>query len=211
MLAQEDIKQFCDQCYTIRALYKEYIFLYESDNKERLDLLDKTARDFFHNLQGILIDHIFLGICKITDPAGSGERSNFTIRYILKKIKQEDNENLGLDELSKKIHEFREYIVKARHKIIVHSDFETIKSNKTLGAFPISDCDEFWGNLQEFVNKIHMHYFKTTFIFDNIVDCTSNAEYLIFALKKAAYFDKHFKNVLHSKLLEEEKFEYRNA
>jgi len=207
----EVIKRFCDQCYAIRALYKEYFYLYESDNKERLDLLDKTARDFFYELRCILIDRILLNICKITDPASSGNNSNLTIKYILKEIEQEAKKNLGLDELSKEIHTFREYIVGARHKIIVHSDFETITSNKILGSFSKTDDDKFWKNLQEFVNKISMHYFNRPFIFDEIVDCRSNARNLILALKKAAYFDQHFKNVLHSELLEEETFKYRNA
>jgi len=211
MITQEAIKQFCDQCYTIRALYKEYIFLYESGNKERLDLLDKTARDFFHDLQGILIDRIFLGVCKITDPVASRKNINLTIKYILKEIEQDAKENLGLEELSNEIHEFRNLIVEARHKIIVHSDLDTIKCDKRLGAFSKSDDDKFWRNLQEFVNKIHNHYFKSPFIFDDVVDCTSNAEDLVLALRKAAYFDQHFKNVLHSTLLEEEGFKYRNA
>jgi hypothetical protein len=211
MITQEIIEQFCDQCYIIRALYKEYIFLYESDNKERLDLLDKTARDFFRNLQGILKNHILLDICKITDPASSGGKSNLTIEYILKEIEQDAKSNLGLDELSDKIHKFRKCIVDARHKIIVHSDFETVKSNKTLGGFSKRDNEEFWENLQEFVNKVHMHYFNSPFILDEITDCTYNVKDLVLALKKAAYFDQHFKNVLHSELLEEEGFEYRNA
>jgi YesN/AraC family two-component response regulator len=116
MITQEIIEQFCDQCYTIRALYKEYSYLYE-DNKERLDLLNKTARDFFHNLQVILIERLFLDICKITDPATSGKNSNLTIKYILKEIEQNAKENLGLDELSDEIHRFRDRIVEARHKI----------------------------------------------------------------------------------------------
>ncbi|MDD5327801.1 MAG: hypothetical protein PHY02_08320 [Phycisphaerae bacterium] len=210
MITQEIIKQFCDQCYTTRALYKEYSYLYE-DNKERLDLLNKTARDFFLNFQGILKNHILLDICKITDSATLGKNSNLTIKYILKEIKQEDKNNLGLDELSDKIHKFRKCIVDARHKIIVHFDFETIKYNKTLGGFSKNDNEEFWENLQEFVNKIHIHYFNSPFILDKITDCTYNAKDLILALKKAAYFDQHFKNIIHSDLLEEEGFEYRNA
>ena len=211
MITKEVIEQFCDQCYIIISRYKEYFFLYESDNKERLDLLNKTARDFFHNLQGILIERIFLDICKITDSSGSGEKNNLTIKYILKEIEQDAKEKLGLDELSNKIHKFRECIVSARNKIIAHHDLKTITSNKILGVFSRSDDDAFWKNLQEFVNKIHNHYFENPFNFDDIVDCTDNAEYLILALKKAAYFDKHFKNVLPSNLLEEETFKYRNA
>jgi len=211
MITKDVIEQFCNQCYTIRALHKEYFYLYESDNKERLDLLDKTARDFFREHRGILKERIFLEICKITDPAGSGERSNFTIEYILKEIKQDTNENLGLDELSKEIRKFREHIVPARNKIISHSDFETITSDRTLGVFSKDAYDKFWDDLQKFVNKIHNYYFKSPFILDDRVDCTSNAKDLVLALKKAVYFDKHFKNVLPSELLEEETFKYRNA
>jgi len=210
MITPEVIKQFCVQCYTIRALYKEYSYLYE-DNKERLDLLNKTARDFFHNLQVILIERLFLDICKITDPASSRKNSNLTIKYILKEIEQDAKVNLGLDKLSNQIHKFRNLIDDARNKIIVHSDLETIESNKTLGMFSKIDNDEFWRNLQEFVNKIHMHYFKESYIFDEVIDCGFNAKYLVLALKKAAYFDQYFKGVLHSKLLEGENFEYRDA
>lgn len=211
MISEELIKNFCDQCYETRYLFKEYVFLYESGNKERLDLLDKTARDFFCNIQSILIDKIFLSICKITDSAGSGKKSNLTVEYILKGVEQGARGELGLDGVSEDIHKFRESIVAARHKIIVHSDVETINSNETLGAFSKSKIDEFWKNLQEFINKIHMHYFDEPFIFDDIVDETANAKFLILGLKKAAYFDQHFKGVLHDELLEEKKFKFRNA
>ncbi|MHC4386826.1 MAG: AbiU2 domain-containing protein [Planctomycetota bacterium] len=211
MIPQESIKHFCDQCCDIRHLYKEYMFLYESDNQKRLDLIDKTARDFFHELQRILIDYIFLNICKITDNASFGKNDNLTIKYILNNIDEETANKFELNKLSDEIHKFREKIVSARNKIIVHSDFETIAYNKTLGTFSISDNDDFWENLQKFVNAIHTHYFKEPLDFDKIVDCTSNAKYLILALKKAAYFDKHFKDVLHCELLEENQFEFKDA
>jgi hypothetical protein len=86
---------------------------------------------------------------------------------------------------------------------------QDIKSNKTLGVFSKSESDTFWGNLQEFVNKIHNHYFKSPFIFDDAIN--AKAKDLVLALKKAVYFDQYFENVLHSKLLEEEGFKYRNA
>ena len=215
MITPDAIEEFCHQCYTLKALYNQYIFLYESDRKSRSDLLNKTARDFFNNLQDILIERIFLDICKITDPATSGKNSNLnsnlTIKYILKEIEQDTKKNLGLDELSNEIHKFREHVVEARNKIIAHSDFETIKSNKTLGTFTKSENDKFWENLLKFVNKISNHYFKSPVIIDNIVDGTFNAKDLILALKKAAYFDQHFENVPYYELLEGETFKYRDA
>ena len=115
MISKKIVKNFCDQCYETRYLFKEYVFLYESGNKGRLDLLDKTARDFFYNIQSILIDKIFLSICKITDPAGSGKKSNLTVKYILKGVEQDARGELGLDGLSDDIHKFRESIINARH------------------------------------------------------------------------------------------------
>jgi len=203
------VTQFCDQCRYAKYKYKQYFILYES-GEVRLELLEKIAPDFFRNLQIILKDDIFLNICKITDPACCGKRGNLTIKYILKQIESKTLEELKLNELSDKIHKFRDYIVEARNKIIGHLDCETITSNRSLGGFPKTASDDFWIDLQEFVNRIHKHYLDDAFTLDPI-PTTDNAEDLVLALKKAAYFDQHFKEVLHSDLLEENQFRYRNA
>ena len=208
MTTEEIIKRFCNQCCWIKIVYNEYCIIYES-GKDRRDLLDEIARHFFHDLQGILIDYIFLNICKLTDPAHCRQGDNFTIKYVLERIKPNIQNELGLNELSERIHQFRDYIVDARRKLIAHLDVDTILSNTTLGAFPESANEKFWADLQEFVDRIHKHYLDGPFPLDAVN--MYNAKDLVLALKKAAYFDQHFERVPHFTLLEEEKFKYRNA
>jgi len=208
MTTQEIIKQFCDQCCWIKIVYNEYCILYKS-GKDRLDLLDKIARHFFHDLQGILIDYIFLNICKITDPAHCRQSDNLTIKYVLEQIEPKIQNQLGLRELSERIHQFRDYIVNARRKLIAHLDVDTILSKKKLGEFPKNANEQFWSELQEFVNRIHKHYLDGPFPLDAVN--MYNAKDLVWALKKALYFDQHFDKVVHSYLFEEKKFRYKNA
>jgi hypothetical protein len=209
MTTQEIVKEFCNHCCWIKIVYNEYCILYESGKKARFDLLNKIAQNFFHDLQGILIDYLFLNICKLTDPAGFGKEKNLTVKYILEQVDPQVQNELGLQELSEKIHQFRNYIVDARRKLIAHLDVDTIFSKKTLGEFPESAYEQFWADLQEFVNIIHQHYLDGIFPLDAVN--THNSEELICALKKAAYFDQRFKNVLHSQLFEENQFRYIDA
>ncbi|NIA06669.1 MAG: hypothetical protein GWP14_03375 [Actinobacteria bacterium] len=208
MSTQETIKHFCEQCRWAKLVYNEYCCLYQS-GEDRLDLLEKKAHNFFYDLQGILIHYILLNICKLTDPAHLGPSGNLTIKYILEQIEPTIRDKLGLDDLSDEIHKFRDYIIDARHKLIVHLDVDTIRANKILGAFPESEYEKFWVNLQEFVNKIYNYYLGDTFPLDHDSPC--EAEDLVHALKKAAYFDHHFRKVVHSNLLEQKEFRYRNA
>ena len=209
MTKQKIVKRFCDQCCWIKIVYNEYCILYESGKIVRLDLLNKIAQNFFHDLQHILIDYLFLNICKLTDPAGCGKKKNLTVKYILEQVDPQVQNELGLEELSGKIHQFRDYIVNARRKLIAHLDVDTIFSKEKVGAFPKSAHEQFWADLQEFVNRIHRHYLDGIFPLDAVN--TDNSEDLILALKKAAYFDQYFKNVLHSQLFEENHFRYRDG
>ncbi|MBN1795681.1 MAG: hypothetical protein JW804_03330 [Sedimentisphaerales bacterium] len=205
---KEIVKQFCDQCCWIRTVYNEYCILYEGGEK-RLELLNKTARTFFSYIQLILIDYIFLNICKLTDSAYSRKGGNLTIKYILEQIDSEIQKHLGLKKLSDRIHKFRDKIEPARNKIIAHFDVKTTISNQTLGVVSKDDNEQFWKDLQEFVNKIHSHYLDEIFPLDAIV--YYDAKDLIWALKQAAYFDQHFTNVVHSNLFKDEKFLYKDA
>ncbi len=208
MNAQEIVKRFCDQCVMLRVAYNEYCILYET-GEDRLDLLDKIARHFFHDLQGILIDYIFLNICKLTDPAHCGQGDNLTIKYVLERIEPDIQNKLGLNELSERIHRFRDYVVDARRKLIAHLDVDTILSNKTLGAFPKSANEKFWADLQEFVDRIHRHYLDGPFPLDAVN--MYNAEDLVQALKKSVDYDDYFEDKGGQKLERRNQMRYKDA
>ena len=79
MNSQKVVKQFCDQCVWLRVVYNEYCILYDSGQARR-ELLDEVAKNFFGDLNDILIEHILLNICKLTDPARSRQDENLTVK-----------------------------------------------------------------------------------------------------------------------------------
>ena len=115
------VKRFCDQYIWLRFVFDEYRDLYEG-NTTRVRLLHEVAPKFFYKLNLILVEYILLNMCKLTDPARSGKDDNLTVEYILEIIDEQKSRELGLDELSDKIHSIRKHIKPARNKIIAHND-----------------------------------------------------------------------------------------
>ena len=75
--AKNFVKRFCDHIFWLRSIYHTYKVLFEDD--ESVALMNITARTFFTMLQIILRDNIFLEFSKITDPAKTGKKENFTV------------------------------------------------------------------------------------------------------------------------------------
>jgi hypothetical protein len=75
---------FCADCVWTRSIRTHFWHLFES-GKKRQDLLTESANTFFSDLNQILIEHILLQQCKLTDPAQSGgpDKSNLTSNYLL--------------------------------------------------------------------------------------------------------------------------------
>lgn len=201
------IKEFCDQCVTAKIIYNEYISLFES-NEKRLKLFEEVAINFFHDLQDIFIKSIIQNICNLTDRADS-RNDNLTVKYIIGKIGPDVSEKLGLDDLSEKMHAFRDCIAPARNKIISHLDRNTVLRHKTLGAFPEGEIDKFWDTLQEFVNKLHDYYL------DGILPLNAHnpdgADELVETLKKAVHYEDYFNDKPDLKFSERSRMRFKDA
>ena len=212
MTTEDTIKRFCEHCRSVKVVFNEYIVLYET-NKDRRQLLDEVARNFFGQLHNVLIEYILLNMCKLTDPAHSraGDRvhDNLTVKYVIELIGPDISEKLGLAEMSKPILAIRPYLRDARNKIIAHSDKETLLGNGTLGRFPREIGDSFWIALKKFTDKIYRHYFNGPFVLDPIN--MYNAKDLIGALKKSVHYDDYFKGNGRQKIEEWDKMRYKDA
>jgi hypothetical protein len=205
---KKTVEEFCSQCLTARIAFNEYCILYES-GQARLDLLNEVAQNFFGDISAILVKYILLSMCKITDPPHSKGNDNLSVKYILETFSPELKKQLGLEELSDKIHSIRDYIRGARHKIIAHIDKNTLLSGKILGAFPKEVGDSFWTNLKEFVDRIHNHYFGEPYPLDIINP--HNAKDLVEALKRAVHYDDCLRNPDRIKLGDFSQMRYRDA
>lgn len=204
---EKAVKRFCEQYAWLRVVFDEYRILYEN-GRPRCELLDEVARNFFRNLNRILVEYVLLDISKLTDPPRSGEDDNLTVKYILKLVNAEDRKELGLDDLSENIHSIRPYIREARNKLIAHLDTSTILSCKTVGEIPESVLNSFWNSLKEFVDRVHKHYFGR--ILGEVVNLTS-AEDLVEALRRAVHYKDYFCRNPELALAELQKMRYKDA
>ncbi len=183
----EDIKVFADRCVFIRSIYQHGRILFELSTPEEKDIMWRTAEVFFGDLNTVLIEYMILQVCKVTDPAKTRHNENHTIDFLLSHYDLISHPKLV--EIRNRLHDFRDKLVQARHKLISHSDRHAIISGLTLGAVPQEDWTEFWLDLQDFVCIIYEGVVGERF-YINGVGNLSDADSLLKALRHSTYFDK---------------------
>ena len=116
-------KQLWNELVQLHDTWAQYIQLYGS-SRERIGLLNETARWFFALLQRVMLRDVFLGIARLTDEPGSGQRKNLTIRVLL-----DDPEVVARPELCSELERLMNAaatraapIRKHRNKYIAHLD-----------------------------------------------------------------------------------------
>ena len=91
------------------------------------------------------------------------------------------------------MHNFRAKIVPARNRFIGHLDRESVLLGESLGGADTSDWNQFWLNLQDFLQIVHKHYVDPQgHFYLNGVGALSDADSLVKALKESTYFHALF-------------------
>jgi hypothetical protein len=185
-----DVEALCNYCVRLRAHWRHFQILYEGTELER-ELLQRTANNFFGDLNHLLIEHLILQICKITDEAKTREHENLTIKYLVEKTTPfiASEEVKTLSSLSDSIHAFRAKIVSARNKYIGHLDRASVLEGKPLGQASPDEWSQFWLDLQEFLHLMHERYVdpKSVFYLNGVVGL-SDAEALVDALRESTFY-----------------------
>jgi hypothetical protein len=147
------IKSFCGQVHYLRIVRHMYRELFETEKS--YVLMEKVAPSFFAHLNTILHNYLLLEFAKISDPAKSFGNENFTVDNLLLCIDWPQDIKKRLESQNNIIKEFRDYIQKARHKLLAHSDKETFLKQKHLGDFPEGKDENFLKALEEICNITH--------------------------------------------------------
>lgn len=69
-VSADDIRAFTNVCVSLRSTWRHYQILFEGERLKQ-ELLQDIAPTFFGDLNHLLIEHLILQICKITDPEES--------------------------------------------------------------------------------------------------------------------------------------------
>jgi hypothetical protein len=153
--------------------------------------LETVAPKFFYDVNIILIEHLILQICKLTDDEGTAKRRNLTTDFLANNVdfSKKLDDLKRLKQLSRQMERFRKRLLPARNKAIGHLDLRAAHRRKPLGEAPVAEWQQFWLDLQEFVALLHKRYVdgKVAFYL-NGVGGTSDADQLAQALRESAYF-----------------------
>lgn len=190
-VSKDDVDEFCNVCVSLRSTFRHYQILFMEGADLRRELLQGIAPIFFPDLNAMLIEHLILQICKITDPDGGPARRNLTVEFLINNSDFPDTskELLRLKRLGESMDAFREKILPARNKLIGHLDRNSVRGGKALGAADDDSWSQFWLDLQDFLHILHKKYIDPHSVFYlNGVGQLSDADSLVKALKESTYF-----------------------
>ena len=169
--AKEIVRKFCGHVHWLISVRYIYKVLFEDKQPSCQALMEKTASSFFVDLNRILQEYLLLECAKITDPATTGNDTNFTVDFLVQNIcwpndkailnkmtslPADDKDILKeLKSLQAVTAGFRKHIKLARHKLLAHLDMETVLSEKSLGGFSDSEGRSFFDALQKLCNITH--------------------------------------------------------
>ncbi len=184
---KNSVKEFCNQYLRLYNDYHIYKILFEENSHK--ELLIKTANTFFGDFNRIIIAHLFVQFCRLTDREGKEGKYNLTTKYLIKNIQWPSDTEKTLNAIHNKLQTFRSFIICARNKILAHIDLDTTRSKGMLGEFPKGEDIEFLNSLGEFCDCMHRNCFGIPF---GDVDPGGEGDVLdlIKTLKRSLAFEK---------------------
>ncbi len=189
-VTRRDVKRFIAYCVTLRAFWTHYQTIFEGPDLKR-ELLQNTAYKFFSDLNELLIEHLILQICKLTDAETTMGRRNLTIPFLVNNadFAAAPRDMVRLTTIAARIDKFRKRLVPARNKLISHLDLDAALGPKSLGGASVAAWHKFWLDLQDLVAILHKRYVSAQVPFHlNGVAMISDADQLVLAIKESTYF-----------------------
>ena len=206
----EDFETFLNIVRHSYHMFKQYCYLYE-DNDERLSILEEIAHQLFYDVQGMWIKHIFLDICKLTDPAEQIGNKNMTIDHWVKEFdsKLTDSEKDSINASKAICIEKRDKVKKARSKVIAHIDYNVAINKDSLGKIEKEEIEEFYSNIEIILDLFSRKLGRGSAPLHCVVQ--KDAEDLIQGLKKAIHYDHLFESNPKGAWEERKKWKYKDA
>ena len=182
----DDVNAFINSCILLRRAYIYYHDFFEPSNPHG-DVFCKIAPLFFGDFNRILVMYIILEACKLADPARDVRNNvNLSVEFFVNHtdFSNDPGEFDKLNNRAAKIREFGQKLKPARDKIISHLDRPTASSSIKEGAADTYEWNEFWLDLELFVQILCHHYFST--IRHNLIlGANSDAGSIVKTLRRA--------------------------
>jgi len=158
----------------VKAFINNYIELLQYDAHQKVifngselqcDLLQRTAPKVFRDINLLIVKHVILQICTLTDSEKTTVRG--TVNYNLTTEFFANNSDFStavaegkrLKKLAARINAFRKKLEPARHKRLGHLDLDVASSRKSLGRASVAAWGRMWRDLGEFVSILQKRTF----------------------------------------------------
>jgi hypothetical protein len=194
----KDVKAFIIH-YSDLQKYRSHNDIIFNNEVLQIQLLQRVSPFFFHDLNILLIKHIILQICALTD---KGEMTfkkkkyyNLTVDFLVTNsdFSRARGKGTRLRKLAERIAKFRAKIEPARHKRVGHLDLDAAMSRKSLGRASLAAWRKFWRDFHEFTLILQQHYLPPKQQYDlNVRE--SDADQLVKAIRESTYFHAAMKD-----------------
>lgn len=149
------LKELADEVVRQYHEFSEFHFLFYGP-QARVDLLNAVATHFFGELFGIMLDRLVLGVSKLTDPAGSGSRTNLSLAYVHNGLVQDDRyPKTEADKLIEQAMLVREHLEIWRSKRIAHNDVSVALGLHDAGEVIPDRIKEFFSIAERYLEIVH--------------------------------------------------------
>jgi len=140
----------------IRWDWDLYRFLY-GVSQERIALLDRTGTLVFRRLHWLLLDHVLLGVCRITEP---GKGRNLTLETLIDQTREPKHAGLvsRLHEHLAEARARRRSIKQRRDRMIAHTDLKIALEAKPLSELSRAKISKAFEPIVAFLKAYGDHF-----------------------------------------------------
>jgi len=144
------VRAFVEFVVYLKSLHWTFGRLFEASDMERLT--ERTAPDFFGLVNELLAAAFRLECCKITDPAASGRKENFSVAHLVEAIDWPSTTRMRLLSLQQDLEPLRQLLLGARNKLLAHHDLGAVMNEQPLGHFPLGEDTHFLSAMEAMCN-----------------------------------------------------------
>lgn len=167
--------------------WKIYRQLFDS-GADNLKLLNQSGSNVFALLQSLIMDDVYLTLCRLTDPAKSNGKKNLSLRYFLGTVGSTLNDQLRKD-LKKKlarVDNLTKSIRDHRRRRIAHLDLGYASQAEPLPPVVHRDLDESLDLLNSLMKDLHVALFDASTDYkEPAIAYGCDGEYLLTVLRGA--------------------------
>ena len=188
----QPLRRLADEVVHQYHEFSEFHFLFYG-SQARVDLLNAVAKHFFGELFGIMLDRLVLGVSKLTDPAGSGNRTNLSLAHVHNGLVQDARyPKAEAGQLIEQAISVRNHLEIWRSKRIAHNDASVALGFRDAGEIILERIKQFFSVAETYLNLVQGKF--------GLGPCcistpgTHGADELVKALKSAMVFEHLFES-----------------